>query len=85
MDQRSRKLMTVHKALHVRDYIDIIYASRKEGGRGVAKIQDSIHSWIRRLEDYIKKSKEKLLTVTRNNTFNAGSTEQRYPENQNVT
>ena len=31
MDQRTRKLMTMHKALHPRDDVDRIYVSRKEG------------------------------------------------------
>ena len=33
MDQRTRKLMTMHKALHLRDDVDRLYVSRKEGGR----------------------------------------------------
>ena len=34
MDQRTRKLKTMHKALHPRDDTDRLYVSRKEGGRG---------------------------------------------------
>ena len=33
MDQRTRTLMTMHKALHHRDDVDRLYVSRKEGGR----------------------------------------------------
>ena len=33
MDQRTRKLMTMHKSLHPRDNVDGLYVSRKEGGR----------------------------------------------------
>ena len=32
MDQRTRKLMTMHKGLHPRDDVDRLYVSRKEGG-----------------------------------------------------
>ena len=32
MDQRTRKLMTMHKALHPRNDVDRLYVSRKEGG-----------------------------------------------------
>ena len=32
MDQRTRNLMTMHKALHLRDDVDRLYVSRKEGG-----------------------------------------------------
>ena len=34
MDQKTMKLMTMHKALHSRDDVDRLYVSRKEGGRG---------------------------------------------------
>ena len=40
MDQRTRKLMTMHKALHPRDNVDRLYVSRKEGGRGLASTED---------------------------------------------
>ena len=32
--------MTMHKALHPRDDVDTLYVSRKEGGRGLASIED---------------------------------------------
>ena len=37
MDTRTRKLVTMNKALHFRDDVDRLYVSRKEGGRGLAK------------------------------------------------
>ena len=46
MDQRTRKLMTWHKALHPRDNADRLYVSRKEGGRGLASIEDSVDASI---------------------------------------
>ena len=55
MDQRTRKLMTMHKALHPRDDVDRLYVSRKEGGRGLASIEDSVDTSIHRLENYIQK------------------------------
>ena len=67
MGQRKRKLMTIHEALHHRDDVDKQYTPRKEGGRGITSIEDTS---IRRLEDYIKKSKETLITATRSNTNN---------------
>ena len=70
MDQRTRKLMIMHKALHPRDDVDRLYVSRKEGGRGLANIEDSIHTSIQRLEDYIEKHERGLITTIRNNTDN---------------
>ena len=54
--------MTSHKALHLRDDIDRLYVSRKEGGRGQVDIGYSEDESIRGVEEYIKKSKERLIT-----------------------
>ena len=51
MDQRTRKTMTMHKTLHPRDDFDRLYVSRKEGGRGLASIEDNTEASIQRLED----------------------------------
>ena len=70
MDQRTRKLMTMHKALHPRDDVDRLYVPRKEGGGGLASIEDSVDTSIQRLEDYIEKHERGLITAIRNNTDN---------------
>ena len=70
MDQRTRKLMTMHKALHPRDDVDRLYVSRKEGGRGLASIEDSVDASIHRLEDYKEKHERGLITTIRNDTDN---------------
>ena len=70
MDQRTRKLMTMHKASHPRDDVDRLYVSRKEGGRGLVSIEDSVDASIQRLEDYIEKHERGLITAIRNDTDN---------------
>ena len=60
--------MTMHKALHHRDDIDRLYVSRKEGGRELASIEDSVDISIQRLEDYLEKHERGLITAIRNNT-----------------
>ena len=70
MDQRTRKLMTMHKALHRRDDVDRLYVSRKVGGRKLASIEDSVDASIQRLEDYIQKHDGGLITALRNDTDN---------------
>ena len=62
--------MTMHKALHPRDDVDRLYVPRKEGGRGLASIEDSVDTSIQRLEDYIEKHERGLITAIRNNTDN---------------
>ena len=69
MDQRTRKLITMRKALHPKDDVDRLYLSRKEGGRVLASIENSVNASIQRLEDYIEKH-EGLITAIRNDTDN---------------
>ena len=45
--------------------VNIYNVSRKEGGRGHAMIEDCIDISIQGLKEYIKKSKEKQITVSR--------------------
>ena len=71
INQRTRKLISIHKALHPRDDVDWLYVSRKEEGRGLTSIDGTVDTPIQRLEDYIeKRGGRKLITVTRNNTDN---------------
>ena len=70
MDQRTRNLMTMQKVLHPRDDVDRLYVSRKEGGRGLASIEDSVDTSIQRVEDYIQKRGGRQITATSNNTDN---------------
>ena len=52
MDQRTRKLMTMDKALHPKDDVDRQYISRKGGRRWLESTEDSVDALIR-LEDNI--------------------------------
>ena len=62
--------MTMHKALHPRNDVETLYVSRKEGGRGLASIEDTVYASIQRLEDYIGKLERGLITTIRNDTDN---------------
>ena len=50
--QRTRNLMTMHKALLPKDYVYRQYVSRTEGGRRLASVEETS---LQRLEDYIEK------------------------------
>ena len=65
----QRKLMTMHMALHPRDDVDRISASRKEGGRGITSSKDTVNTSIQRLEDCTEKRGGRLVIATRNNTW----------------
>ena len=70
MDQRTRKLMTMYKALHPRDDVDRLYVSRKEGERWLASIEDRVDASIQRLEDYIQKHNGGLIRAIWNDSDN---------------
>ena len=60
----------MHKALNYRDNADRLYISRKEGGRGLASIEDGVDASIQQLKDYIEKHEGGLITAIRNDTDN---------------
>ena len=60
----------MYKTLNPRDDVERLYVSRKEGGGGLAGIEDSVDASIERIEDYIGKHKRGLITSIRNNTDN---------------
>ena len=62
--------MTMHKALDPKDDVDRLYVSRKEEGRGLASIEDSVDASIQRLEDYIEKHERGLITAITNEMDN---------------
>ena len=46
-------MMTMHTALYPKFDIDRLYVYRKEEGRRLANIEDSMDASIQRLKDYI--------------------------------
>ena len=72
----------MHKALHPRDNVDRLYASRKEGGRRLSSIQNSVDASMPRLEDYIKRAEEDWLQPIETIETSQPSREKK-PENKN--
>ena len=68
MDQIARRLMNIHKALHLRYQVDRLYMPRKKEV-GLTSIQDSVEASKQWLEDNIK-STEKTDYSYQNNTDN---------------
>ena len=53
IDQRTRKLMMIHKPLHRRDHVGRLYVSGNEEGRRVVSIEYGVDASMQRLKDYI--------------------------------
>ena len=80
MDQKTRKLMTKHKALDLRDEVDMLYVPRKEWGRELTSIQYSDDASIQQLEVCIKMGGGRLVIETRNNIDNTSINRTKWPE-----
>ena len=57
--------MTMHNALHPKSNVDRLYISRNEGGRGLHGVEEAVKLINLGLENYVKKSGERLLTAAR--------------------
>ena len=54
MDRKTRKLMTINRALHPRANVARLYLARNEGGRGLRAVEETIRTEEHGLSDYIK-------------------------------
>ena len=65
LDRRTRKLLKMHKGLHPKSNVNRLYISRKEGGRGLLNVEDTVHLAIIGLLKYDGNSEEQLLNAAR--------------------
>ena len=70
MDRRTRKLLTMHNGLQPRSNVDRTYIPRKEGGRGLTCVEDTVNLAKIDLEIYVKESKERLIIEARSDNEN---------------
>ena len=77
---KNWELMTMHKALRPKDDIDTICS--KKWGRGLVRIEDSVDASIRQLENYNKKSKERINIVANNRPDNTRTNRTRVTRKQ---
>lgn len=65
MDRRTRKLMTMHNALHPRSNANHLYMPGGEVGRGLLSAEDTVNLAKLRLQEYVKMSDERLVIAAR--------------------
>ena len=65
IDRKTRKLFTIHGALHPKSDVDRLYKPRKEGGRALISIEDCVELAIRGFEVYVHGSEERLIQAAR--------------------
>ena len=61
LDRKTRKLLTMHKELHSKCYVDRLHVSRKEEGRGLVSCESTIRSEENNLGWYLMNANENLL------------------------
>ena len=65
MDTMTRKQMTIHGSLHPRADVDRLYLPRKEGGRGLLSVEDSINKEENSISHYVENSSQPTLKETK--------------------
>ena len=65
LDRRTRKLMRMHNALHPKSNVDRLYIPRREGGRGLQGVEETVKVKNLGLENYVKESRQRLLAAAR--------------------
>ena len=65
MYRRTRKLMTMHNALHHTNNVDHLYISWSEGCRQLLSVEDTVNLPILRLQDYVKVSDERVISAAK--------------------
>ena len=63
MDRKTRKTMTMHRALHPQADVDRLYLPRSKGGRGMISVEDCEEMEIKSLKEYVVASNERLLNA----------------------
>ena len=65
IDRKTRKLITMHRGLQPKSNTNRIYIPRKEGGRGLLSIEDTVDLAKLGLKSYVRNSCERLLVAAR--------------------
>ena len=65
LDRRTRTLMTMLNALYSKSNVDRLYITWKVGGRGQQGGKETVNLTNLGLENYVKESRERLLTTAR--------------------
>ena len=65
LDRQTRKLMTMPNALHPKSNVDRLYLPRKDEGRGLLGVEDTVNIAKVSLKRYVNNSTERLLSSLR--------------------
>ena len=61
VDRKTRKTLTMYRAMHPKGDVDRLYIKRNEGGRGMSSVEYAVRGEENSLGYYVLHSEEKLL------------------------
>ena len=74
VDRKTRKLLTINRALHPQADVDRLYYKRADGGRGLISVEDCVEIEVNSLFGYLERSKEPFLkAVKEENLLSSGT------------
>jgi hypothetical protein len=78
LDQKTRKLLTIHGQHHPKADADRLYVPRKQGGRGLMQLEAAHAVEITKLVEYVHRKEDPLIQVVRIHQHNTTPTQQCY-------
>jgi hypothetical protein len=73
LDQKTRKLLTIHGQHHPKADVDRMYVPRKQGGRGLMQLEAAHAVEITKLMEYVDRKEDPLIQVVRKHQHNTDS------------
>jgi len=65
LDQKTRELLNIHGQHHPKADVDRLYVPRKQGGRGLMKLEAAHAVEITKLVEYVDRKEDPLIQVVR--------------------
>ena len=85
VDRKTRMLLTICRAFHPKGDKDSLYSSRRNGGRGLIRVENCVNMEISNLRRYASESNEKLVAVLWEEKLSGEGKEKRCIERTNIS
>ena len=69
MDRKTRKLLIIHGQHHPQADIDLLYVPRKQGGRGLIRLEEA-YIEVMKLMEYVNSKEDPLIKMVRTHQQN---------------
>jgi len=73
LDQKTRKLLTIHGQHHPKADVDHLYVPRKQGGSGLMPLEAAHADEITKLVEYVDRKEDPLIKIVRTYQHNTDS------------